>query len=220
MSIFQFPGGLGLGVAWLAHLLTVLISGHSSVRRLSSDLLSNFDACASEQFDLVGDAVIHLHGVGGRTVEKRRLFDLGVVSALRPDIIILEIGTKDLFDDRPEVVGSEIDDLVQLLLASYSVRVIGLRGIAFLEFYPIALSLHLWGHAFKDQRVLFFTDNEALVHVINKQTCRDKDLMFFVRKLVLVCLHCNICLKQSMFQAYRTNWLILCLGYSCRLSNS
>ena len=40
----------------------------------------------------------------------------------------------------------------------------------------------------RDQRVSFFTDNEALVHVINKQTCGDKDLMFFVRKLVLVCL--------------------------------
>ena len=66
-----------------------------------------------------------MHGVVGRTVEKIRLYDLGVVSARRPDIIILEIGTNDLVNDRPEVVGSEIDDLVQLLLASYSVRVIG-----------------------------------------------------------------------------------------------
>ena len=73
----------------------------------------------------MGDAVIHLHGVSGRTVEKLRLYDLGVVWALRPDIIILEIGTNNLVDDRPEVVGSEIDDLVQLLLASYLVRVIG-----------------------------------------------------------------------------------------------
>ena len=53
------------------------------------------------------------------------------------------------------------------------------RNIAFLEFYPIVLSLYLWGHLIKDQRVLFFTDNEALVHVIKRQTCRDKDLMFF-----------------------------------------
>ena len=59
----------------------------------------------------MGDAVIHLHGVGGCTVEKLRLYDLGVASALRSDIIILEIGTNDLVDDRPEVVGSEIDDL-------------------------------------------------------------------------------------------------------------
>ena len=104
---------------------TVLILGHSFVRRLSSDLSSNFDARASEHFDHVGNAVIHLHSVGGRTVEKLRLYDLGVVSARRPDIIILEIGTNDLVNDRPEVVGSDIDDLVQLLLASYSVRVIG-----------------------------------------------------------------------------------------------
>ena len=71
------------------------------------------------------------------------------------------------------------------------------RNIAFLEFYPIVLSLHLWGHTIKNQRVLFFTDNEALVHVINKQSCRDKDLMFFVRKLVLVCLNYNICFKAK-----------------------
>ena len=47
------------------------------------------------------------------------------VSALKPDVIILEIGTNDLAANRPDVVGSEIDDLVQLLLQSYSVRVIG-----------------------------------------------------------------------------------------------
>ena len=58
-------------------------------------------------------------------MEKLRLYDLGVVSARQLDITILEIGTNDLVDDRPEVVSSEIDDLAQLLLASYSVRVIG-----------------------------------------------------------------------------------------------
>ena len=103
----------------------VLILGHSFVRRLSSDLKSNFDARAAKHFNLLGDAVIHLHGVGGRTLKKFRLFVLGVVSALKPDVIILEIGANDLVADHPEVVGSEIDDLVQLLLQSSSVRVIG-----------------------------------------------------------------------------------------------
>lgn len=41
------------------------------------------------------------------------------------------------------------------------------------------------------------TDNEALVHVINKQSCKDESLMFFVRKLVLVCLHNNILFKAK-----------------------
>ena len=103
---------------------TLLILGHSFVQRLSSDLRSNFDARAAEHFNLLGDAVIHLHGVGGHTMKKLCLYDLGVVSALKPDVIILEIGTNDLVANRPEVIGSEIDDLVQLLLQSYSVRVI------------------------------------------------------------------------------------------------
>ena len=71
------------------------------------------------------------------------------------------------------------------------------RNIAILEFYPIVLSLYLWGHEMRNQCILFFTDNEALVHVINKQSCRDKQLMFFVRKLVLVCLHNNIVFKAK-----------------------
>jgi hypothetical protein len=69
------------------------------------------------------------------------------------------------------------------------------RNIAILEFYPIVLSLCLWGHGMANRSVLFFTDNEALVYVINKQSCRDKTLMQFVRKLLLVCLQHNILFK-------------------------
>lgn len=71
------------------------------------------------------------------------------------------------------------------------------RNIAFLEFYPIVLSLYLWAPKMKNQCILFFTDNEALVFCINKQTCKDKDLMFFVRKLVLICLQYNILFKAK-----------------------
>ena len=71
------------------------------------------------------------------------------------------------------------------------------RNIALLEFYPIVLSLYLWGKDMTNQRILFFTDDEALVHVINKQSCKDKDLMVFVRKLVLVCLCNNIVFKAT-----------------------
>ena len=44
----------------------------------------------------------------------------------------------------------------------------------------------------KNQCILFYTDNEALVHLINKKTCRDKVLMVFVRELVLICMEHNI----------------------------
>ena len=71
------------------------------------------------------------------------------------------------------------------------------RNIAFLVFYPIVLSVCLWGQEMQNRRILFFTDNAALVSVINKQSCRDKSLMFFVRKLVLTCLKNNILFKAK-----------------------
>ena len=74
------------------------------------------------------------------------------------------------------------------------------QNIAMLEFYPIVLSLYLWGHQMRNRCILFLTDNEALVYVINKQSCKDKNLMFYVRKLVLVCLQNNILFKAKHVQ--------------------
>ena len=50
------------------------------------------------------------------------------------------------------------------------------QNIAMLEFYPIVLSLYLWGHQMRNRCILFLMDNEALVYVINKQSCKDKTL--------------------------------------------
>ena len=71
------------------------------------------------------------------------------------------------------------------------------RNNAILEFYPMVLSLYLWGQAMRDRCILFFTDNESLVHVINKQSSKDKSLMFFVRKLILICLEYSIVFKAK-----------------------
>jgi len=64
-------------------------------------------------------------------------------------------------------------------------------NIAVLKFYPIVLSVIIWGHLMCNQRITFFTDNGALVHVINKSSCWDNFLMSFVRRLVFVCLQNN-----------------------------
>ena len=85
-------------------------------------------------------------------------------------------------------------------------------NIALLELYPIVLILHLWGHEMQNQRILFFTVNEALGHVINKQSCRDKNLMFLVRRLVLVCLEKNICFKPSILRVCTMFLLMPFLG--------
>ena len=54
----------------------------------------------------------------------------------------------------------------------------------------------LWGDHIRERCITFFTDNKALVHVINKSTFRDTSLMIFVRKLVLVCLK-----RYTLFKA-------------------
>jgi hypothetical protein len=56
--------------------------------------------------------------------EKCGIIILGVVARLSPDIVILEIGTNDLSLLPPEVVGSEIEDLVSLLQQTYHVKVV------------------------------------------------------------------------------------------------
>ena len=102
----------------------VLVLGHSFVRRLKLDLHVQQDARTSPTFKLDGTAQVYMHGIGGRTVRKVRNHDLGVVARLSPDIVILEIGTNDLSLLPPEVVGSEIEELVSLLRQTYHVKVV------------------------------------------------------------------------------------------------
>ena len=75
----------------------------------------------SPSFKLDGTARIYVHGIGGRTVTKLPKYDFGVVARLSPDIFILEIGTNDLSFLPPEVVGSEIEELVSQLQQAYPV---------------------------------------------------------------------------------------------------
>ena len=49
----------------------------------------------------------------------------------------------------------------------------------------------------RNQRFLFFTDNQSQVSVINKQTSKDAELISFVRTMVLVCLQNNILFKAK-----------------------
>ena len=66
------------------------------------------------------------------------------------------------------------------------------KNIMTLEFYPIVLEVELWAYLWRNHSILFFTDNEALVSVINKQSRKDNEVMAMVRHLVLRCLQYNI----------------------------
>ena len=47
-----------------------------------------------------------------------------------------------------------------------------------------------------NKRIIFFSDNAAVVDIVDKQTSRHKDIMVLLRDLVLSCLRHNI-----LFQA-------------------
>jgi len=93
---------------------SVLILGHSFVKRRKRDLRSNFDPRADGKFKRWGTVSVLFHGVGGCTVAKLLSSDLHVVARIAPDVLILEIGTNDLVVTSPEIVGSEIENLARL----------------------------------------------------------------------------------------------------------
>ena len=103
----------------------VLILGHSFLKRLFRDISRGSDDRAVLDFGLKGSPSVHLYGVGGRTINKVHAFDLGIINSLTPEIVILEVGTNDLTNSPLEVIGLALDDLVQWLLSSSLVHVVG-----------------------------------------------------------------------------------------------
>ena len=61
-------------------------------------------------------------------------------------------------------------------------------SIAFLEFFPIVVGLHLWAMHLANKRVSFWSDNQAVVAIINSQTSKCPSIMQLLRKLVVTCL--------------------------------
>ena len=71
------------------------------------------------------------------------------------------------------------------------------KQIAIKELFPIVVALKLWDTQLQNQKILFMSDNAAIVHAINKQTCKEKTLMHLIRRLVLTSLSYNILFKAK-----------------------
>ena len=84
----------------------ILILGHSFIRRLDNFVAANpnLDHC----FSLGNVAMLKWHGVFGQ-------YNLPVIASFAPDIVILQLGTNDLSQLDPLVVGSSIEELVTTL---------------------------------------------------------------------------------------------------------
>lgn len=83
--------------------------------------------------------------------------------------------------------------------------------IAIKELFPIVVALELWGTVLENKKILIMTGNMAIVHAINKQTCKDKALMKLIRWLVVLqALSHNILFRANISQENLINWQITC----------
>lgn len=69
------------------------------------------------------------------------------------------------------------------------------QNITFLELVPIVIALTVWGNDLENSVLNVHTDNEALYFVINKQYSKEPLVKMWIRKLVLLTLTHNICMK-------------------------
>ncbi|XP_052806563.1 uncharacterized protein LOC128235808 [Mya arenaria] len=60
------------------------------------------------------------------------------------------------------------------------------------ELFPLVLALELWGSLLQNKCIVFHSDIEAVVHIINKQSSKDKHLMKLVRRFVVKTLQHNV----------------------------
>ena len=65
-------------------------------------------------------------------------------------------------------------------------------NITILEFFPIVLASEIWGPLMRNKCIVFFSDNQAVVEIINKQTSKDRSIMVLLRHFVLSTLKYNI----------------------------
>ena len=61
------------------------------------------------------------------------------------------------------------------------------RNIIILELFPVVISISIWASKLANKCILFHTDNQGLVEVINKETTKDKRLLVLLCDLVLQC---------------------------------
>ena len=70
-----------------------------------------------------------------------------------------------------------------------------IRDLTCLELLPIVLAFLLWSDRFANKRILLYTDNKALVTILNKKSSKSRRVMHFIRFLVLRAMLDNVQFK-------------------------
>lgn len=101
----------------------VLVLGHSFVARLATFVTTGTLNCLDSRFGFINDISVKLHGIGGRTVDSLRNFDLHMVKSFKPTLEFLEIGSNDLSHPNlpVHILVANIMHLIQILHVVFGV---------------------------------------------------------------------------------------------------
>ena len=64
-----------------------------------------------------------------------------------------------------------------------------------MEFFPILVAVFLWGDNIQNKKIMFNSDNQAVVAILNKLTSSSPRVMVLVRMFVLRCMKLNIMVR-------------------------
>ena len=77
-----------------------------------------------------------------------------------------------------------------------------LKDITYLEMVPIALSIYLWGNLFHKKKIVFNSDNQSVVQILNSKTSKSTRVMSLVRHIVYWSLLGNFHIKGTFLPGY------------------
>lgn len=80
-----------------------------------------------------------------------------------------------------------------------------LKDVTFLELVPIVLAFFVWKEFLSREKVILYTDNQALVSVLNTKTSKSKKVMMFLRPLVLISMKLQIQFKAIHIEGKRNS---------------
>lgn len=85
--------------------------------------------------------------------------------------------------------------------------------ITFLEFFPVLLSVLIWGESLRNHKVIFNSDNQAVVSILNKLSSTSPRVMTLVRWFTLQCMQLNLFIKGRYIPG-KLNIIADCLSRS------
>lgn len=71
------------------------------------------------------------------------------------------------------------------------------------ELYPIVIAAILWGPEWSKKTITFYTDNSAVVDIINKGRSRCLDIMQFMRRLTLISARCQFIIRATHIPGHK-----------------